>query len=545
MVVATKSASELAPVYDAVVIGSGYGGGVAASRLSRMGYQVAVLEQGRPWQPGEFPTTIKARCMATRISGRHVRLGDPTGLFRLTVGNGLTVLSATGMGGGSLINAGVVRRPDPQRLREAGWPDAVLDDGRFEKGLDRAEKMLGAAPLPVPERFAKFAGMQRAATAVGATAQLPSITIAHRSGPNPAGVYQNECQYCGDCWSGCNAGAKNTVGITYIADAVHHGAEVFCRSRVEAIARAGNDWEITVKDLSGTGGSNRIAAGILVLAAGTLGTTELLLRAQSRGLALSGMLGRKFSANGDDMVIAAELEEPVNAIATGYPPRAPQGAPVVGPHSIAMIDLRDESGSVMMVQDGAMPTMMAALAPVKALMERRFGRALELFRGGIYCDALNKTQVYYIVGHDDAGGRLALHKDRITIDWPEYSNSARRVAAEEKVKAMIEEVGGVFQTNPFNLAVFGGNRVIAHPLGGCALAESADKGVVAPDGRVFDPGKGPEGVHEGLYVCDGALVPSALGVSPLLTIAALAERTMMLAADRLGRKLDVFSSPGR
>ena len=108
----TSSASELAPVYDAVVVGSGYGGGVAASRLSRMGFKVAVLEQGRNWQPGDFPNTIKARLKATRISGRFLNLGDPTGLYRLSVGRGLTVLSANGLGGGSLINAGAACRPD-------------------------------------------------------------------------------------------------------------------------------------------------------------------------------------------------------------------------------------------------------------------------------------------------------------------------------------------------------------------------------------------------------------------------------------------------
>jgi cholesterol oxidase len=89
------------------------------------------------------------------------------------------------------------------------------------------------------------------------------------------------------------------------------------------------------------------------------------------------------------------------------------------------------------------------------------------------------------------------------------------------------------------MKAFGGNRIIAHPLGGCAMGETAEQGVVAPDGRVFDPAKGPTGVHDGLYVCDGAAVPSAVGVSPLLTITALAERAMMLLAKQLQRKLDV------
>jgi len=162
-------------------------------------------------------------------------------------------------------------------------------------------------------------------------------------------------------------------------------------------------------------------------------------------------------------------------------------------------------------------------------------------RGGIYGDEQSRAQVYYIVGHDDAGGRLRLHKDKVFVDWPEYSNSPARVAAEKKVKALIERMGGVFQPNPFAMTAFGGNRIIAHPLGGCAMGETVKEGVVASDGRVFDPSKGTKGIHEGLYVCDGAAIPSAVGVSPLLTITALAERAMILAGERLEHKRSVAS----
>ena len=267
MVVAAKTIGEAMPAYDAVVIGSGYGGGVAASRLARMGLRVAVLEQGRLWRPGDFPTTAKARRKATRLTGRAPKLGDPAGLYYLSVGKGLTVFGASGLGGGSLINAGVVLRPDLGRLRKAGWPHAVVSDGLLLKGLARAEAMLGVAPVPGPERFAKFAGMRKAAEASGRAVQLPPMTISHRPGPNPAGVMQYACRYCGDCWSGCNVGAKNTVGITYIADAADHGATVFCESQAQSIAKTESGWEIVVQDLSNArvAASQRIEAPILVL----------------------------------------------------------------------------------------------------------------------------------------------------------------------------------------------------------------------------------------------------------------------------------------
>ena len=164
---------------------------------------------------------------------------------------------------------------------------------------------------------------------------------------------------------------------------------------------------------------------------------------------------------------------------------------------------------------------------------------------GIYGDELSRAQLLYVVAHDDASGRLRLQNDHVMVDWPSYSDAPERVRAEQKVKEMIESMGGVFNANPFAMTAFGGNRIIAHPLGGCAMGETVEKGVVAPDGRVFDPTKGPKGVHDGLYVCDGAAVPSAVGVSPLLTITALAERAMILAAEQLHRKLDVHATPPR
>ena len=299
-----------------------------------------------------------------------------------------------------------------------------------------------------------------------------------------------------------------------------------------------------MQDLSKQGGSRRIEAPIVVLAAGTMGTNELLLRAQQRGLKLSARLGENFSANGDDLVFASNLEVPVNAVATGFPSKGKPGAPPVGPHSIALIDLGDEHGPLW-VHDGTMLTMMAALAPLKDLLKLNVVRAIRLLKQGIYGDELSRSQILYIVSHDDASGRLKLQNDHVFVDWPGYSAAPARVRAEQKVKAMVESMGGVFYTNPFTMTAFGGNRIIAHPLGGCAMGETVEDGVVAPDGRVFDPTKGLRGVHDGLYVCDGAAVPSAIGVSPLLTITALAERAMILLAQRLHRKLDVGVTPAR
>lgn len=543
MIMADKTIGSALPVYDAVVVGSGYGGGVAASRLARMGLRVAVLEQGRHWRPGDFPSTAKARRKTMRLTGR-AKLGDPASLYYLSVGKGLTVFGASGLGGGSLINAGVVLRPDFNRLRKMGWPAAVLDDGHFTEGLTRAGHMLGVAPVPQPERFAKYSGMCRAGEAAGRPAQLPPMTISHRPGPNVSGVMQYACRYCGDCWSGCNVGAKNTVGITYIADAIDYGASVFCESRAQAITKTASGWQVEVQDLSGATANRAIQTSIVVLAAGTMGTNELMLRARERGLPLSTKLGENFSANGDDLVFADRLIAPVNAIATGFPPQAPRNSAPVGPHSMSLIDLSDEDGPLWL-HDGTMMALMAGLAPLENLFKLNLRLAFRLMKEGIYGNEMSRSQILYIVSHDDAGGRLQLQKNQAVVDWPGYSNAPERLRSERKVKAIIEKMGGLFVSNPFAMGAFGGNRIIAHPLGGCGMGESAETGVVGHDGRVFDPSQGPHGIHDGLYVCDGAAIPTAVGVSPLMTISGLAERAMILAAARMGRELDVTTAPVR
>ena len=142
---------------------------------------------------------------------------------------------------------------------------------------------------------------------------------------------QYACRHCGDCWSGCNVGAKNTVGITYVADAVDHGATVLCESRAQSISKTESGWEIVVQDLSKAGASRRIEAPIVVLAAGTLGTTELLLRAQQRGLALSAKLGEKFSANGDDFVSRAISTSRSMPLPRAFHPRRHGGPRRSGP----------------------------------------------------------------------------------------------------------------------------------------------------------------------------------------------------------------------
>src|SRR5262245_25649003 len=162
-----RSLAQLNPHYDVVVVGSGYGGGVAASRLARAGKRVAVLERGREFVTGEFPTRFPDLRGEMQLTGRRMRLGSPTGLYDVRFGEDMHVLIGCGLGGGSLINAGVALRPDARMFRDAVWPDEIARDGLLEEGYARAARWVRPARDPRAAERGKFQALLQASAALG------------------------------------------------------------------------------------------------------------------------------------------------------------------------------------------------------------------------------------------------------------------------------------------------------------------------------------------------------------------------------------------
>ena len=351
--------------YDAVVIGSGYGGGIAASRMSRAGKKVCLLERGREIVPGEYPDTLVEATEEVQFHTPDKQIGKKTGLFDFHVQEDINVLVGCGLGGTSLINANVSLRAVPGVWNDPRWPselrggDPVLMDVCYQ----RAEAML--RPNPYPDSYPKLPKLEanrKSAKSLGMEDDFypPPINVHFEDATNVAGIEQKACINCGDCVSGCNHLAKNTTLMNYLPDAWNHGAEIFCECSVKFIERRDDKWVVHF-EVVGDGRSKFdapnlfITADIVVVSAGTLGSTEILLRTKKRGLPLSDHVGHHFSGNGDVLGFAYNNDQPINGV--GFGTHTNGSVNPVGPCITSIIDHRNtpkwQDGFV--IEEGSIP----------------------------------------------------------------------------------------------------------------------------------------------------------------------------------------------
>jgi cholesterol oxidase len=550
----SRPVEQMRPHYDVIVVGSGYGGGIAASRLARAGRRVCVLERGREILPGEYPDTVGEVLREAQLDGPRGRIGRPTGLYDLRLNDDINVFLGCGLGGTSLVNANVSLPPEPRVFDDPRWPaDFRADVGtRLAEGFARAAEML--RPVPYPDTFprlAKLEALQASSAATGGVFARTPINVTFEDHVNHVGVDQQACVLCGDCVTGCNHGAKNTVLMNYLPDAVNHGADIFTEVAVSRVSRGSAGWTVHYRWL----GSGRdvfdapdliVTADLVVLAAGTLGSTEILLRSKAHGLPCSDRVGHRFTGNGDVLAFSYNSDRPIDGV--GFGAADPAGRRPVGPCITGVIDRRQQPdlGAGMVIEEGSVPGGLGPFLPAAlAAAAGSFGRdtdtgdeaaehlrIVESLLRGPHAGAVRNTQTYLVMTHDDAGGVMKLEDDRLRIEWPGVGDQPVFRAVDAQLEAATRPIGGTFLPNPAWSEALGKRLMTVHPLGGCAMAERAEDGVVDHKGRVFS---GPAGsaVHDGLYVADGAVVPRSLGVNPLLTISAIAERTCaLLAADR-------------
>jgi cholesterol oxidase len=552
----SRSVADMKDHYTVVVVGSGYGGSIAASRFARAGQSVCLLERGKELQPGEYPRTMPdaAKEMQTDLPDKAI--GSRTGLYDFRVNSDINVFLGCGLGGTSLVNANVALKAEKRVFEDARWPKEILQDydTTLADGYQRAQEMLKAVPYPDDRKLPKLDAHAKSGAELNGKFYKPPITVAFKSGVNHVGVEQQACVDCGDCVSGCNYTSKNTLLMNYLPDARNFGAEIFTRVSVRRVERAGNRWLVHFQVLESgrekfDAPTQFVSADIVVLAAGTLGTTEILLRSKAAGLSMSDRLGNGFTGNGDVLAFGYNCDQEIRGVGHGHMDY--KGRKPVGPTITSIIDLREQPtlNDGMVIEEGALPGPLAPLyatvfpAAAKTTgkdmdsgvwdLVRERAREMETLLRGPYKGAVAHTQTYLVMTHDDSGGRMYLDKDRLRIAWPGVGKQPIFQKVNERLQQATKALGGTAVPNPTWNELFGHDLVTVHPLGGCGMAADAQGGVVNHKGQVFSGAQGNT-VYDGLYVSDGSIMPRSLGVNPFLTISALAERNAFLAATDRG-----------
>ena len=525
--------------HDVVVIGSGFGGGVAALRAAEKGYRVAVLEAGRRFADHEFARTswhLRDFLWAPRL-GCH-------GILRIDPLRHVLVLSGAGVGGGSLVYANTLYRPPARVFADGSWPDVADWHDELAPHYDQAARMLGVTTYPrtsaadavmrdVAEELGVGHTYQRADVGVlfGADGTAPGTEI-----PDPyfggAGPARRTCRHCGECMTGCRHNAKNTVAKNYLHLAEAAGAGVQPLTTVTAIRPRHGDlsgasgYDVEVRETPRLGRRSRrrvLSAGQVVVAASALGTQRLLNRQRAHLPRISGRLGHRVRTN-SEAILAARTADPAADFTDGVsitssihvdenthvePVRYGHGSNLLALMSAMLVDGTPDADDPTIGRHG--PGLRRVLG---AALRRR--RELRL----IHRPKHWSEQSIVLLVMQTLNNSLVLRPRRVlpgltSAPADGEGNPPWIPAGHEVARRVARRIGGVPVGAASSLANI---PVTGHFLGGAVLGTTPDDGVVDPYHRLHG--------HPGIHVVDGSTVPSNLGVNPSLTITALAERAL-------------------
>jgi cholesterol oxidase len=564
--------------YDVVVIGSGFGGAVTAYRLAAAQYTVLILERGHRWGPNKgkrdemnekgdykddevmnFPRTAKD---AWFWDHKHPEQSHGWLDFRSFPYMGVAL--GAGVGGGSLIYANVSIEADEKTFHK-GWP-AQINLEELKRYYDKVTDMLELEMVPTQQWSERAKLMSEGAKGNGWETRFHPVPVAVRFDPrltyessqrpdpkwslrkqNKHDAWQGTCAQLGNCDIGCDVGAKNTLDKNYLFRAEQkHDATIWPRHLVRCITPEGDGYRVQFDEVVDGGFEPGSVSGrLVIIAAGSLGSTELLLRCKEQYRTLpnvSDFLGKNWSSNGDFLTPAFHFFRK-----TVYPGRG-----ITIASSINFLDGHpDDLGKPyeqrrkFIIEDGGFPYQ-AVGGMIGALLRNRsldvgllhkvihgFGKlaaagydALHwvsrlpflkfLKRAFERLDPINHVMPWFAQGKDAANGTLSLKDDELYLEWPWQDSKAVTEAIYATHKKLAHAATGVAVVVPPITWTAFHSLITPHPLGGCNMGSDATNGVVNHKGEVFG--------YSRLYVADGAIVPEALGLNPSKTIAALAER---------------------
>jgi cholesterol oxidase len=527
--------------YDVLVIGSGFGGSVAALRLTEKGYRVGVLEAGRRFEDTDFPETS----WDVRRFFWAPKLGC-LGIQRIHLLRNVVILAGAGVGGGSLVYANTLYEPKDAFYRDRQW--AHITDWRDELAphYDQAERMLGVVRNPTMTPSDEVMKQVAEEMGIGDTFGMAPVGVFFgRGGRKEPGVEVSDpffggagpsrrgCLEVGECMSGCRHNAKNTLVKNYLYLAERAGATVHPLTTAVAVrplGPAGYAVEVVRTGAWRTRRATRtFTAGQVVFAAGTWGTQQLLHRMKGEGALprISARLGVLTRTNSEALGAATakmrnrkqhDFTRGVAITSSIHPDEHTHIEPVrYGPGSNAMGLL----STLMIDGGGRVPRGLKWLGHVA----RHPGQFFSLYGG------INHWSERSVIGLtmqtlDNSitvqPRRTRLGRIKLTSRQGHGApNPAWIPVAHETIRRIAAKIGG------FPLSTVGelvDVPMTAHFIGGCAIGDGPETGVVDPYLRVYG--------HPGLHVVDGSAISANLGVNPSLTITAQAERAMALWPNR-------------
>ena len=519
--------------FDVVVVGSGFGGSVAALRLTEKGYRVAVLEAGRRFDDIDFPKTswdVRKFLWAPRLGWY--------GIQRMHFLPDVLIMAGAGVGGGSLVYANTLYKPPAQFFRDPQWDHITDWAAELDRYYEQAQRMLGVTVNPtmtpsdqVMLSIARDMGVEHTFT------RTPlGVFFGDRPGHQVAdpffggvGPQRRGCTHCGSCMTGCRVGAKNSLPKNYLGLAESAGAQVFDLTTVTSIVEDSSGGYLVRAHRTGplSRGQSTFAVQHVVIAAGTYGTQKLMHRMRVEGHLprLSATLGRLSRTNSESLVgavipksAARSVDYTVGAAITSsfYPEPGTHIEPV-----------RYGSGSNLM---GLMGTVLTDGPTVDRSRARWLTWLVAVMRHPLRAARLSldvrdwsrRTVIALVM--QPADNSLNVVTRRLfgrtwlsTRQGDGEPNPTWIPAGNEVARRIAQRIGGEPMGNVTDLV---SAPLTAHFVGGCVIGTDATNGVIDPYHRVFG--------YPGLHIVDGSAVPANLGVNPSLTITAMAERAFAL-----------------
>ncbi len=555
--------------YQAIVIGSGFGGSISTCRLAKKWPgEVLLLERGKRYPMGSFPrsphdfannfwnvSAEEGRNKPKKIAENQ----ESHGMFDVRNFEHLDALVCAGLGGGSLIYANVFLQP-PDEVFDDNWPE-TCKKSVLQPYYEVSKAVLGARPIPPhkgdddPRRIIRTQRFQEFAESEQRESELVDINVFFGNDfekpldigiqdKNRYGAVQTSCVYCGECDVGCNTHSKNTLDLNYlrVAETRYQATiktEVLAQ-KIVPIDKNGNDspeangefgYKVYWLDLNNGKTECTAVTQRVIVSAGALGSTELLMRCRDIYQTLPNIsenLGKHFSGNGDFLSFVIEGEKPIN----------PNYGPVITQKTDFNLFKNFNREHAFILEDASYPNFAAwyiNALPARSHLQAFFKTAklwiMNIINGNttgeigyvlkslLQGDPSFYSSVLLCMGLDNSNGKMLLNdKGYLNIKWPYQENMS--------LYNKILEIGERFKTWSKGKAFIPlpnwlvKNNITVHALGGCRIADDPSKGVTSAKLETFGQVFG----YQGLYVADGAILPTAVGANPVATISALSER---------------------